>query len=341
MKADINWKELGFGYYKTDCHIRYVWKNGSWGPGQLHTDEMMPMHIAATALHYGQAVFEGLKAYETRDGRPVLFRAIENAKRMTRSAEKILMQPVPIDLFMEGVHRAVRANMRFLPPYGHGASMYVRPLLIGTGPQIGVKPADEYVFMVMVMPVGPYFKTGFKPVNLIVEEEVDRAAPCGVGDIKVAGNYAAGMRASFAAKAKGYTEVLYVDAKKKKYIDESGPANFFAITQDDRYITPESPSILPSITNMSLIQLAKDMKLKPKRRRIAVEEIFEFKEAGCCGTAAVITPVGSITFRERKVEYCPDGKPGHRCVELYERLTGIQRGDIKDPHGWVTEIPAV
>jgi len=339
MKADIKWKELEFGYYPTDYNVRYTWKDGKWGPMQIHEEASITMHIAAVCLHYGQESFEGLKAYETSDGRAVLFRAIENAKRMRRSAEKILMQPVPEEIFMEAVHKAVNLNKKYLPPHGHGASMYVRPLLIGTGPQVGVKPAEEYTFMVFVSPVGPYFKTGFKPVKLIVEEEIDRAAPGGVGDVKVGGNYAAGMRASFGAKKKGYTEVLYLDAKEKKYLDESGPANFFGITKEDVYVTPESPSILPSITNMSLVQLARDAGLKPQRRKVDVEEIFDFAEAGCCGTAAVITPVKSITYGDRTVDYCPDGEPGRRCLELYTKLTNIQTGDEPDPYGWVTEIP--
>ena len=193
--------------------------------------------------------------------------------------------------------------------------------------------------MVFVTPVGPYFKTGFKPVNLIVEEEVDRAAPQGVGDVKVGGNYAAGLRASMAARAKGFTEVLYLDAKHKRYIDESGPANFYGITKDDQYVTPDSESILPSITNKSIITLAEEMGLRPQRREVDVEEIFDFSEAGCCGTAAVITPVGSITYRDRKVVYSKDGKAGKHSIELYEKLTAIQLGDAPDNYDWVRRIP--
>ena len=337
-KADLDWSNLTFGYMATDYNIRATWRDGKWGKLELSDDFQIGMSIAATCLHYGQEAFEGLKVFENRDGRAQVFRIEENAKRLIRSAEKILMEPVPEEMFIEAVFRCVRANRRFIPPYGTGASLYVRPLLIGTGPQVGVKPADEYVFMVLVMPVGPYFKTGFKPVELVVEREIDRAAPLGVGDVKVGGNYAAGMRASKKAKAAGFTEVLYLDAREKKYIDESGPANFFGITADDHYVTPDSRSILPSITNMSLRTLAEDMGLTVDRRRVAIEEIFDFVEAGCCGTAAVITPVGRIVFGDREVVYSHDGEPGPRSQELYRTLKGIQEGDREDPYGWVREI---
>jgi len=231
------------------------------------------------------------------------------------------------------------ANRRFVPPHGTGAALYIRPLLIGTGAEVGVKPASEYMLLIFVTPVGPYFKTGFKPVDLIVEEQVDRTAPLGVGDVKVGGNYAASLRAGMAAKKKGFADCIYLDAKHKRYIDESGPANFFAITQDDRYVTPESHTILPSITNMSLIELAREMGLNPERRPVEIDEIFSFKEVGCCGTAAVITPVGSITWRDRKQVYCPDGVAGPRCTALYERLREIQTGDLPDEHGWLRRIP--
>ncbi len=339
QKANLDWANLSFGYSKTDRNIRYTYRNGAWDAGELCDSEVLPLHMAATCLHYGQECFEGLKAYETKAGDVVLFRVEENARRMIRSCKKICMAPPTEEMFIEGVTRVVNANRRFVPPHGTGAALYIRPLVIGTGAEIGVKPASEYMFMVFVMPVGPYFKTGFKPVDLIVEEEVDRAAPLGVGDVKVGGNYAASLRAGLGAKAKGFADVVYLDAKEKRYIDESGPANFFAITKDDQYITPESHSILPSITNMSLITLAEDMGLRPQRRPIDIEEIFEFKEVGCCGTAAVITPVGSITFRDRKAVYCPDGKPGKHCVALYEKLKAIQWGDEPDPYGWVRQVP--
>lgn len=338
-KADLDWPNLDFGYHKTDFNIRYTWRDGAWSEGALTADETIPVHIAATCLHYGQECFEGLKAFETRRGDVVVFRIDENAQRLVRSCRKILMEPVPEQMFVEAVDRVINANRRFVPPYGTGASLYIRPLVIGTGPQVGVKPATEYMFIVLVTPVGPYFKTGFKPVDLVVEEEVDRAAPHGVGDVKVGGNYAAGIRATMAAKKRGFTEVLYLDAKEKRWIDESGPANFFGITPDDQYVTPESPSILPSITNKSLITLAEEIGLRPQRRPVDVEEIFTFKEAGCCGTAAVITPVGSITYRDRKVVYAKDGRAGRYSTELYQRLRAIQLGDAPDKYGWLHKVP--
>jgi branched-chain amino acid aminotransferase len=339
QRADLDWRNLSFGYLKTDWNARYTWKDGKWDEGVMTADEMLPLHMAATCLHYGQEAFEGLKAFEQKNGDVAVFRIEENAKRMERTADKIYMAKVPEELFIEAVFRTINANRRFVPPYGTGASLYIRPLLIGSGPQVGVKPAEEYMFIVFVTPVGPYFKTGFKPVDLIVEEEFDRAAPNGVGDIKVGGNYAAGMRASIRAKSRGYTEVLYLDAKEKKYIDESGPANFFAITKAGQYVTPASQSILPSVTNMSLFQLAADMGLKPERRPVEVKEIFDFEEAGCCGTAAVITPIGSITWGDKKVSLSKNGEAGPKCTELYKRLTSIQLGDSKDPYGWIRIVP--
>ena len=339
-RADLDWKNLGFGYMKTDYNIRYTWRDGKWDEGILTSDEQISLHMAATCLHYGQECFEGLKAFEQKNGDIVVFRIADNAARMIESSKRIFMQPPPKELFIEAVFRVVNANRHFVPPYGTGSSLYVRPFLIGSGPQVGVTPSVEYLFMVFVTPVGPYFKTGFKPVNLIVEEIYDRAAPNGVGDVKVGGNYAAGLRASLAAKEKGYTDVLYLDPKEKKYIDESGPANFLAITKDGRYVTPKSNSILPSITNKSLITLAGDMGLNPDIRPVEIEEIFDFQEAGCCGTAAVITPIGSITWGDRKAVYTETGEAGKYCTDLYNKLTGIQLGEEPDTHGWISVIPA-
>lgn len=338
-KAALDWRNLTFGYRRTDQNIRYTWRNGSWDQGELTSQETLPLHMAATCLHYGQECFEGLKAYETQRGDVVVFRIEENARRMIRSCRKILMEPPPEEMFIEAVFRVINANRRFVPPYGTGAALYVRPLTIGSGPEVGVKPASEYLFLVFVTPVGPYFKTGFKPVDMVIEEQVDRTAPLGVGDVKVGGNYAASLRASIGAKKRGFTDVIFLDAKEKRFIDESTPANFFAITKDGQYVTPDSDTILPSITNMSLLTLAEEVGLQPKKRPIEVEEIFDFVEAGCCGTAAVITPIGSITYRDRKVTYCPDGRPGKHCTELYERLLAIQLGDAPDPYGWVRVVP--
>ena len=338
-KADLDWANLDFGYHPTDYNVRYVWRDGVWDKGTVTPEVILPLHMAATCLHYGQQAFEGLKAFETRSGDVVVFRVDENAQRMVRSCRKIMMEPPPEELFIEAVYRCVNANRKYVPPYGTGASLYIRPLTLGTGPQIGVRPATEYTFLVLVTPVGPYFKTGFKPVDLMIEDHVDRAAPEGVGDVKVGGNYAAGIRASMAAKKRGFADALFLDAKEKRYIDECAPANFFGITADDQYVTPDSPSILPSITNKSIITLAEDLGLRPKRRPVEVEEIFSFKEAGCCGTAAVITPVGSITYRDRKAVYSKDGKAGRYSTELYQKLKAIQLGDAPDRYGWVRVIP--
>ena len=338
-KAALDWANLDFGYRKTSFNIRYTWTNGKWDEGFLTEDETIPLHMAATCLHYGQECFEGLKVFGTKSGDAVVFRVEENAKRAIRSCERVLMAPVPEEIFIEAVFRVADANRQYIPPHGTGASLYVRPLVIGSGPQVGVRPAGEYMFIVFVTPVGPYFKTGFKPVDLIVVDDADRAAPLGVGDVKVGGNYAAGLRASMAARANGFADALYLDAKHKRFIDECAPANFFGITREGQYVTPESTSILPSITNKSLITLAEELGLRPQRREVDVEEVFDFKEAGCCGTAAVITPVGSITYRDRKVVYSKDGEAGRHSTELYKRLTAIQVGDAPDQYGWVRRIP--
>jgi branched-chain amino acid aminotransferase len=257
---------------------------------------------------------------------------------MQHSAEKLMMQAPPVELFQEAVRRVVKANARFVPPYGSGAALYVRPVLIGSGPRIGVRPADEYTFMVLVTPVGPYFKQGFSPTKAIIEERFDRAAPQGVGDAKAGGNYAAGMRATVQAKQAGFGEALYLDSLEHRYIDELGAANFFGITKENGYVTPSSPSILRSITNMSLRTLAKDLGYKVEERPIAVDELRDFVETGACGTAAVITPLESITDRGEEIVYLKDGKPGPHCTKLYQTLTGIQYGDLPDKHGWTEEI---
>ena len=340
QKADLNFSELPFSYIPTDYNIRYVFKDGSWDKGTLTQETTLTMPMSAVCLHYGQEIFEGLKVYERPDGQAQVFRIEENAKRMNRGAEKTLMQTVPEDMFIEAVFRVVNANRRFIPPNdAGGASLYVRPLLLGTGIQLGVSPSKEYLFMVFVSPVGPYYKSGFKPVHLVVEENVDRAAYHGVGDIKVGGNYAAGLRASFGAKDRGYSEVLYLDSRSKKYLDESGTSNFFGVTGDNSYITPNSPSILPSITNMSVQTIATDKGMKVEARNVAVEELADFTEAGCCGTAAVISPVGSVTHGEKKYVYCEGDTVGPVCTQLYETLSGIQFGKIEDPYGWTRIVP--
>lgn len=333
---NINWGDLPFGYIKTDYNVRCYYKNGKWGELEVSSEETVNLHIAATALHYGQESFEGLKAFKGKDGNVRLFRWQENAKRMRKSAQGIRMAEVPDEIFIAAVKKAIALNDRFVPPHGSGASLYIRPLLIGSGPQVGVKPADEYMFMIFVSPVGPYFKEGFKPVKMKIERDFDRAAPLGTGSIKVGGNYAASLNALHDAHEEGYASSLFLDAKEKKYIDEAGPANFFGI-KNNTYVTPKSDSILPSITNMSLIEIAKDMGLTVERRPIEVAELATFEEAGACGTAAVISPIGQLDDKVtgESYVYSKDGNAGKVSTELYKRLQGIQSGDIEDKFNWV------
>lgn len=336
---NINWSELSFGYMKTDYNVRCYYRNGEWGELEVSSSEIINIHMAATCLHYGQEAFEGLKAFRGKDGKIRVFRMEENGKRLQSSSEGIVMAKFPVDRFEEAVRKVIKLNERFIPPYGSGASLYIRPLLIGLGAQVGVKPASEYLFLVFVTPVGPYFKTGFKPAPVCILRGYDRAAPQGTGTIKVGGNYAASLAAGRKAQEKGYAAVLYLDPKEKKYLDECGPANFFGI-KGNSYITPASNSILPSITNKSLQQLAADMGLTVERRPIPVEELATFEEAAECGTAAVITPISNIDDLDENKSYIysKDGKPGATCEKLYNKLQAIQTGDEPDPYGWVQII---
>ena len=334
-----DWKNLPFGYLKTDYNVRCYYRDGAWGELEVSSSEYVNLHIAATCLHYGQEAFEGLKVFRGVDGKVRIFRWEENAKRMQNSAYGIMMANVPEELFKEAVFKAVKLNEKYIPPYGEGASLYVRPLLIGSGAQVGVKPAKEYLFMVFVGPVGPYFKEGFNPVSVQIVRDYDRAAPLGTGVYKVGGNYAASLRPGERAHDEGFSSVLFLDAREKKYIDEAGPANFFGI-KNNTYVTPNSQSILPSITNMSLRTIAKDMGLTVEQRSIAVEELSEFEEVGACGTAAVISPIKKIQDREtgKVYEYCKDGKAGPISTKLYNRLRGIQEGTLEDKFNWNTII---
>ena len=334
---NIDWSNLSFSYLDTDYNVRCYYRNGKWGELEVSSSSQINIHMAATSLHYGQEAFEGLKAYRGKDDKIRIFRVEENARRMLSSSSGIMMAEVPEELFVEAVKKVVSLNKRFVPPYESGASLYIRPLLIGTGPKVGVQPADEYLFLVFVTPVGPYFKEGFKLTSVAVMREYDRAAPRGTGNIKVGGNYAASLKAGMLAKEKGYSAVLYLDSREKKYIDECGPANFFGI-KNNTYITPESRSILPSITNKSLIQLAKDMGLKTEIRPIPFEEVNTFEEVGQCGTAAVISPVGRIDDLDNNKSYTfsKDGEPGPVSKKLYHKLRAIQYGDETDPYGWVS-----
>ncbi|MGD9929703.1 MAG: branched-chain amino acid aminotransferase [Mangrovibacterium sp.] len=334
---NLDWKNIGFGYRKTDFNVRCYYKDGAWGELEVSDSEYLNLHMAATCLHYGQEAFEGLKAFTGKDGKVRIFRMEDNARRMQSSCDGILMPQLPVEKFTEAVKLAVKKNLNVVPPYGSGASLYIRPVLFGTGPEIGVKPAGEYMFIVFVMPVGPYFPEGFKPTDLVIMRKYDRAAPQGTGKYKVGGNYAASLVAGKKAKAGHYSAVLYLDSREKKYIDECGPANFFAI-KDNTYITPMSDSILPSITNMSLMQLAEDLGLKVDRRRVPVEELETFEEVGACGTAAVISPIKRIHDDDLDKEYLYGTEPGPWSTKLYEKLRAIQCGDEPDVHGWVTVV---
>ena len=331
----IDWSQLTFSYMPTDYNVRCTFKDGKWGEIEVSDSEYIPMHMSAVCLHYGQESFEGLKAFRGKDGKIRIFRMDENAKRFQRSAERMLMAPMPIDLFCEMVKKVVKLNERFIPPYGTGASLYIRPLEIGISPKVGVSSATEFLVVIFVTPVGPYFKSGFKPMKVCITREFDRVAPKGTGSIKVGGNYGASLMAGEKAHELGYANILYLDPKEKKYIDECGAANFYGI-KNNTYVTPSSESILPSITNMSLQQLALDMGLKVEKRNIPIEELSEFEEAAACGTAAVCSPIGEIDDLDTGKSYviAPDNQPGPITTKLYNTIRQIQLGEAPDSHNW-------
>lgn len=336
---NIDWANLKFGYMPTDYNVRCYYRNGKWGEIEVSSSEIINIHMAATALHYGQEAFEGMKAFRCPDGKIRTFRIKDNAERLQSTCRGILMPELPTELFEAMVKKVVKLNERFVPPYESGASLYIRPLLIGTGAQVGVHPANEYLFIIFVSPVGPYFKGGFATNDYVIIREYDRAAPLGTGRYKVGGNYAASLAANKMAHDAGYASEFYLDAKEKKYIDECGAANFFGI-KDGKYITPKSSSILPSITNRSLQQLAKDLGMEVEVRPIPEEELSTFEEAGACGTAAVISPIRKIDDLENHKSYVisKDGKPGPWSEKLYTHLRAIQYGTEPDVHGWTTVI---
>lgn len=337
MAEQMDWSNLGFGYQKTDYNVRCYYRNGKWGEIEVCSEDTIPLHMAATSLHYGQEAFEGLKAYRCPDGKVRVFRVDENAKRLQSTCDGILMPKVSVEMFTEMVKKVVRLNERFIPPYESGATLYVRPLLIGTSAQVGVHPAEEYLFLIFVTPVGPYFKGGFATNPYVIIREYDRSAPLGTGIYKVGGNYAASLKANSIAHEKGYACEFYLDAKEKKYMDECGAANFFGI-KNNTYVTPKSTSILPSITNKSLMQLAEDYGMKVERRQIPEEELATFEEAGACGTAAVISPISYIDDLDTGVRYSFSDQPGPVSTRLYNHLRNIQYGIEEDKHGWTTVV---
>lgn len=338
MTKDLDWENLGFSYIKTDYRFISRYKDGEWDEGELTTDNQLHISEGSTALHYGQQCFEGMKAYRTEDGSINLFRPYENASRMKKSCERLLMAVYPEDKFVEAVKKVVRANEEWVPPYGTGSSLYLRPYMIGVGDNIGIKSADEYIFSIFAMPVGSYFKGGMKPSNFVVSG-YDRAAPKGTGAAKVGGNYAASLLPGKEAKSRSFSDAVYLDPETHTKIEEVGAANFFGITKDDVFVTPKSPSILPSITKYSLLWLAENrLNLDTLEGDVFISEIDQFKEAGACGTAAVIAPIGGLQVEDDFHVFYSETEVGPVTKRLYNELVGIQFGDVAAPEGWIEKV---
>ncbi len=339
MSKDIDWDSLTFSLTPTDTMYLTETKQGeAWMPGNLRPYGNMSISPAAGVLNYGQGLFEGMKAYRTTDGKVVFFRPEENARRMQRGADRLKIPPVPESVFVDAVEQVVAANLSWIPPVGKGA-LYVRPLLMGSGPVLGVAPAPSYTFLVYATPVGPYFKGGVTAIDLLISEEHHRAAPGGSGGVKAIGNYAPGMMPSKKAKAAGFSEVIYLDAETHSYIEEVGAANFFCL-KDGKLYTPElTGTILPGITRDSIIKLARNNGMEVIETKVSAEFAMDADEAFCCGTAAVISPIGSISKNNNKAVF-GNGEPGKVTTTLYNQLTGIQNGSIEDTFGWLHEIPS-
>lgn len=338
MSDLLDWKNLGFSYIKTDYRFIARWKDGKWDSGELTTDSTLHIHEGSTALHYGQQCFEGLKAYRCKDGSINLFRPDQNAKRMQNTCDRLLMPQVPTELFIRACKEVVKANDRWVAPYGTGATLYLRPFVIGVGENIGVRPAPEYIFCVFCCPVGTYFKGGMKPSNFLVTD-YDRAAPHGTGGVKVGGNYAASLLPHELAAERKFADAIYLDPKTHTKIEEVGAANFFGITHDNKFITPLSPSILPSITKYSLLYLAKErLGMETIEGDVYINELDQFAEAGACGTAAVISPIGGIQYGDDFHVFYSETEVGPITKRLYDELTGIQFGDVEAPEGWIVKV---
>ncbi|MCK3654344.1 branched chain amino acid aminotransferase [Pasteurellaceae bacterium Macca] len=338
MTKNIDWQNLGFSYIKTDYRFVARWKDGSWNEGELSTDHMITLHEGSTALHYAQQCFEGLKAYRCKDGSVNLFRPDQNAERLQKTCARLLIPAVPVNLFIRACKEVVKANQEWLAPYGTGATLYLRPFIIGVGENIGIRPAPEYIFTVFCCPVGSYFKGGMKPSNFLVSE-YDRAAPNGTGGVKVGGNYAASILPHEQAAERNFADAIYLDPKTHTKIEEVGAANFFGITKDNKFITPDSPSILPSITKYSLLYLAKErLGLEAIEGDVYIDQLDQFAEAGACGTAAVISPIGGIQHGDNFHVFYSETEVGPITQRLYQELTGIQFGDIEAPEGWITKV---
>lgn len=334
---NIDWNNLGFSYIDTGKKFRAYYKDGQWSEGKIENNKDIFISEASTALHYGQQAFEGLKAYRTKDGTIQLFRPELNAQRMIDSAKKVLMEPYPEEAFVKAVHEVVRANAEWVPPYESGATLYIRPLLIGVGDILGVQPAKEYLFTIFVSPVGPYFKDGLTPSKFIVSD-YDRAAPLGTGASKVGGNYSSSYLPGKLAKDQGYSDAIYLDPATHTKVEEVGSANFFGI-KDNTFITPKSPSILPSITKRSLLWLAENrLGMEIEEGDVFIDEVGDFSEAGAMGTAAVIAPISSITYKGNEIKLYSDTEVGPVTQKLYNELVGIQYGDIEAPTGWIQVV---
>ena len=338
-KKDIDWSNLGFGYVKTDKRFVANYKDGAWDNGVITDDDKVVISECAGVLQYSQSCFEGMKAYTTENGHTVIFRPDMNASRMADSCRRLEMPVFPEDKFVEAIAETVRANEDWVPPYGSGASLYIRPYMFGSNPVIGVKPADEYQFRVFTTPVGPYFKGGAKPLTIKVSD-FDRAAPHGTGHIKAGLNYAMSLHAIVTAHAEGYAENMYLDPATRTKVEETGGANFLFVTKDGKVVTPKSDSILPSITRRSLVHVAKEyLGLEVEEREVLFDEVKDFAECGLCGTAAVISPVGKIVDHGKEI-CLPSGmdEMGPITKKLYETLTGIQMGRIEAPKGWIYTV---
>ena len=338
-KKNIDWENLGFGYVQTEKRYVSNFKDGKWDDGVLTEDANIVLNECAGVLQYAQTVFEGMKAYTTEDGRIVVFRPDLNAKRMVDSAKRLEMPPFPEEKFVDAIEKVVKANAEYVPPYGSGATLYLRPYMFGSNPVIGVKPANEYQFRIFATPVGPYFKGGAKPVTICISD-FDRAAPHGTGHIKAGLNYAMSLHAIVTAHEEGYAENMYLDAATRTKVEETGGANFIFVTKDNKVVTPHSNTILPSITRRSLMYIAEHyLGLEVEERDVYVEELKDFAECGLCGTAAVISPVGKVVDHGKEICF-PSGmeKMGPITQKLYDTLTGIQMGRIEAPEGWLKVI---
>lgn len=338
-KKNIDWSNLGFGYIKTDKRYVSNYADGVWDDGAMIDDDMITMSECACVLQYSQSIFEGLKAYTTENGHTVVFRPDLNAERLANSAKRMEMPVFPVERFIDAVEKTVRANEAYVPPYGTGATLYLRPYMFGINPVIGVKPADNFQFRIFSTPVGPYFKGGAKPITIKVSD-LDRAAPNGTGHIKAGLNYAMSLHAIVTAHKEGFDENMYLDAATRTKVEETGGANFIFVTKDNKVVTPKSNSILPSITRRSIMTVAKDyLGLETEEREVYFDEIKDFAECGLCGTAAVISPVGKINDHGKEICF-PSGmeKMGPVTQKLYDTLTGIQMGRIEAPKGWIKVI---